>query len=716
MEMEKEMKKFRSLAFKGGITLTTITLGLFVIIILIVNVRGKKLIIKESSRMIEKTGNKAIGDITIRSREIASLTRNLGAIAEKLPKDETFFHKVLPNVLDFNNDLAVAGGGVWPEPFQFHKNVERRSFFWGREKDGTFKYYDDYNKPGPGYHNEEWYVTVRYLKPGRPSWSISYVDPYSYQPMVTCTVATYEGDKIKGTVTIDLKLEGLKAFMDEVQKEMGGYVFLLDRNNKFLTFPKTKLVQKTTEDSKGNKTTDFIFVSDFTKKEPLFAPISKELEQMDKEILARASKMPGYRADLIEKIDKDSYQIDKAGAEYLAAVIADPLKSDISKTRLFKSFTIDNDFITKEKSIVYLFSIPDSYWKFVAVKPLSEAEAVATHITRELVLFMVVSILILIIVMTFIMFRSLVTPLNILMDGVKEISSGNLKNKVEFESTDELGKLAYFFNEMSAELLIHQENLEGLVEKRTQQLKDAMEELWGEMELAKKIQTVLLPQKPEIIGYDIAASLYPADEVGGDYFDVISEGGYNWIIIGDVSGHGVPAGLIMMMAQTAIHTVLTENPGILPSQLLTVINKIISNNVSRLGEDKYMTMTVLAVHKDGSFTFSGLHQDILVYRSNTKKLDIIETQGMWLGIQTDISDMNNVLNMKLDKGDCMLLYTDGLTEAVDKNGKMYGDDKLAEMIKNNGDKKASEIHKIINDSIESFETPDDVTLLVLKRL
>ena len=115
---------------------------------------------------------------------------------------------------------------------------------------------------------------------------------------------------------------------------------------------------------------------------------------------------------------------------------------------------------------------------------------------------------------------------------------------------------------MYSRLAMLKDNLEHLVEERTAELVKAMSALWGEMELAKKIQTVLLPRAPAISGLEIAAYMRPADEVGGDYYDVINAQGIDWLVIGDVSGHGVPAGLIMMMVQTAIHTVLEGKPNL----------------------------------------------------------------------------------------------------------------------------------------------------------
>lgn len=248
-----------------------------------------------------------------------------------------------------------------------------------------------------------------------------------------------------------------------------------------------------------------------------------------------------------------------------------------------------------------------------------------------------------------------------------------------------------------------------------QKLQKAMEEIWGEMELAKKIQTVLLPEHPEIKGYDIIASLDPADEVGGDYYDVISVGGYKWIVIGDVSGHGVPAGLVMMMVQTAIHTVLLDNPGVQPSQLLAVINRTIYQNIQKMHEAKHMTIVVLAGGVNGDFTFAGLHEDILVWRAETETVESIETDGMWIGMEEDIEDLLSTETLSLKPGDCMVLFTDGVTEARGKDGSFFGNQRLVKLIEQFGPYPVDEIHSNVMAVLESYEKPDDVTLVIIKR-
>jgi len=237
-----------------------------------------------------------------------------------------------------------------------------------------------------------------------------------------------------------------------------------------------------------------------------------------------------------------------------------------------------------------------------------------------------------------------------------------------------------------------------------------------EMELARKIQTVLLPKNPVISGYEIAASCEPSDEVGGDYYDVISVGGFDWIVIGDVSGHGVTAGLVMMMVQTAIHTMLIQNPQVPPSRLLSVINRTIYENIVRMDEQKHMTIIVIACGKDGFFDFSGLHEDILFWCAETRKVNKIATDGMWIGLEPDISHLLPLSEFRMGNGDCIVLYTDGITEAWGADGKMFGEERLIKVIEQFGDRSAAEIHKAILDALKDYDKPDDVTLLVMKRM
>jgi len=309
-------------------------------------------------------------------------------------------------------------------------------------------------------------------------------------------------------------------------------------------------------------------------------------------------------------------------------------------------------------------------------------------------------------------FKNVCSSLFLFANQLSKLAYQNLLLRENKELLTKLNReLEQRVQERTAELA--QSNIE--LNKANQELGRTMNELWGEMELAKKIQTILLPKKPEISGYDIVASCDPASEVGGDYYDVISVGGFDWIVIGDVSGHGVTSGLVMMMVQTAIHTVLLQNPQVPPAKLLWVINHIIYENIVRMDEQKHMTIVVLACGKDGHFCFSGLHEDILIRRADSGNVENIETDGMWIGLEPDISETLSVNALKMEPGDCMVLYTDGITEAWGQGIGLFGTERLIKVIESCGDKSAFEIHAAILQALKTYEKPDDVTLFVMKR-
>ena len=316
-------------------------------------------------------------------------------------------------------------------------------FFWGRESDGSLKYYDDYNQPGPGYHHEEWYVAVRHAKPGTCSWSESYMDPYSYQPMVTCTVATFDQDaKFSGTVTIDLKLHGLQELADSLQKQTGGYVFILDRNNKFITFPEPTLVKKITQENQGSHTEEFIFASDFAKKSPLFTPLSEAFTAMNQNILKQASQDENYDPNIAIKIRDDSYQIDQEKADLLSAVFINPLKK--KKTELYQKMTLENDFFLNEPSTAFIFHIPESYWKLVIVKPNVEINAVANKISEVLILYLLAMTLVILGITYFVFLRKVAKPLIILSRATHKLGQGDIsvnKQHKFYKRQDEMGAM-----------------------------------------------------------------------------------------------------------------------------------------------------------------------------------------------------------------------------------------------------------------------------------
>lgn len=250
------------------------------------------------------------------------------------------------------------------------------------------------------------------------------------------------------------------------------------------------------------------------------------------------------------------------------------------------------------------------------------------------------------------------------------------------------------------------------------ELRKARDALWGEMKLAKKIQTSILPANDRLGNYQVAALMLPAEEVGGDYYDFFETvSGEQWVTIGDVSGHGVESGLIMMMTQTSIISVLNTANGLLPSKLLSSINTIIRNNIIRLDVERYMTL--MAVHlTNSSLLLAGKHTDLLVLRSSDLSVETVSTEGTWIGITDDIEGCMKDIEITINRGDIILLYTDGATEGKNFSGEMFGDERLIKSFKIHSGLPVNEIVQNMLADILEFQQyqDDDITLLVIKKI
>ena len=249
------------------------------------------------------------------------------------------------------------------------------------------------------------------------------------------------------------------------------------------------------------------------------------------------------------------------------------------------------------------------------------------------------------------------------------------------------------------------------------ELKKARDALWSEMELAKRIQTALLPNKQRIKGFDIASVMLPAKEVGGDYYDIIeTPEGEKWITIGDVSGHGVDSGLIMMMAQTCISSTVISNRHCQPSELLNSVNHVIRENISRLGSDHYMTMMAMRFN-ESKMTIAGKHQDVIIYRSALNKTETVSIDGTWLGITDKIDNYLTDTSINIGGGDIVLLFSDGVTESTDKNGDMYSQVRLEQSLNQYADLPINRILEKIIEDVSNFqeEQYDDMSLVIVKK-
>jgi serine phosphatase RsbU (regulator of sigma subunit) len=241
--------------------------------------------------------------------------------------------------------------------------------------------------------------------------------------------------------------------------------------------------------------------------------------------------------------------------------------------------------------------------------------------------------------------------------------------------------------------------------------------LTAELEIARRIQTSLLPATLHVPGLEIAARMETFTEVGGDYYDVIAVEGGAWLGIGDVSGHGLTAGLSMLMLQSAVGAAVRCQPHALPSEITAHVNRLVFDNVrNRLGRDDYATLSLLRYHSEGTVVVAGAHEDLVVFRAATGSTELHAPEGTWVGL-SEVPPAKEDVRLTLATGDIMLLLTDGATEARDEGGRLFGIERVCEVLRATAHQPVETICSALWQQIDawSHERTDDVTLVVARQ-
>ncbi len=243
------------------------------------------------------------------------------------------------------------------------------------------------------------------------------------------------------------------------------------------------------------------------------------------------------------------------------------------------------------------------------------------------------------------------------------------------------------------------------------------ERMQRELEIAKEIQIRLLPDTiPTVNGIAVSTVMRTAREVGGDYYDCIKFNDDKMaIVIGDVAGKGVPAGMIVLIIRTVLHILAKEHVST-SDLLIGLSNRVYSQMESR----EFMTLLYLFwdnTQKVMRYASAG-HEHILHYVHKTGKIRRIKSGGIAIGMHDDMAQFVSEKEIKVDKGDTIVLYTDGITEARSKSGDMYGLDRLQEKMSECCEKSPEEQKQIIIKDINEFtagcEQYDDITMIVCK--
>ncbi|GFK94588.1 Phosphoserine phosphatase RsbU [Fundidesulfovibrio magnetotacticus] len=297
--------------------------------------------------------------------------------------------------------------------------------------------------------------------------------------------------------------------------------------------------------------------------------------------------------------------------------------------------------------------------------------------------------------------RTATRPVQELARAARRLAAGDFEARAPERGRDELAELARAFNDMAPHLL--------------ERLK-----LKGDMALAMEVQQHLLPHRPpDIRGLDVAATSLYCDETGGDYFDFLEfaqeDAAHADIVVGDVTGHGMPAALFMASGRALLRGRAMGLPG--PALLLTEVNRLLWQDTQLSG--RFITLFFLRLdHKARELIWCRAgHDPAILHDPRAGTFEILMGSGIPLGVEPDWT-YTEKRRPWLEPGQLLLLYTDGIHEAVNPDGAMYGRERLKAVLAANANAPASTVVNALMADLKVFKDglplEDDVTLVVVK--
>jgi len=341
-----------------------------------------------------------------------------------------------------------------------------------------------------------------------------------------------------------------------------------------------------------------------------------------------------------------------------------------------------------------------------AVWEVQDTGVSAGQFGKEILVFTVVlSVLFVVIAfsLNFLVGNSILKPIQAMMKMVTLVRDGKFNQKIGVVTNDELGILGDGMNEMA----------EGLIER------DRMRQ---SLYLAKEVQQALLPRRaPEIQGLDIACRSVYCDETGGDYYDFIAgaegDAGILSVVVGDVSGHGISSALLMATARAFLRQRSARAGSIV--HIVSDVNRQLTQDVEESGGFMTLFYLTLDAKQNRLHWVRAGHDPAILYDPGTDRFEELRGVGVALGVQIDAkfeqNEKNNLANQQI-----IILGTDGIWEARNPRGQMFGKEPIYSIIRQNHAASAAEIltnsFNVLDRFMEGSAPEDDVTMIVIKIL
>lgn len=578
------------------------------------------------------------------------------AVQEEIDLAGNLYHIVAP--LCEGNDTVSSIYFSSANGFMISYDKNSDNMFEGKTAGQPAELFVDHYDP----RDRDWYQEA--VETGKSVFTETYLDTFG-RLLISCAAPVYgRGTKPVGVLAMDILIEDINHSVVSARVGNRGYVFLMNHDGYVVSAPDLAVVDGTYE--------------------------SVNLMEQE-EMKTLAERMASGQSGLISFV--------KDGEDVFAAF------EPIAPTGWSMAMVLPQEEVIAPAVVSYENILENT----------SRANAQMEGIVHSaMVGVLALSALILLGVLFFAEVRSrkITEPITRLTKEVAVIGQGNLDHTVEMHTGDELETLGNAFNQMTKSLGEYMENLAEVTADR--------ERIATELNVASTIQSSMLPcifpAFPDQKDFDIYADMHPAKAVGGDFYDFFkTDENHLWVVIADVSGKGVPAALFMVIAKTMLKNY--AGFGASPAEVLAIVNnRLCENNEA----DMFVTVFIGVFEiSSGIFTFSNAgHNYPLLYRKGGAFDWLKSSPDFVIAGMEGMKFRDN--RVAIHPGDRLFLYTDGVTEALNRKEELYGDDRLIETLNRPETREMSidELVTYMKADLASYadgaEQADDITMLVLE--
>lgn len=527
---------------------------------------------------------------------------------------------------------------------------------------GVMISYDKYSDSGESQGNYNFFESSWYTQAKEAETLIftdTYLDGYGRGETISCAAPFYDAaDNFAGVVSMDVLISDINDSVIAMDYVNGAYAFLLDTNGKVIAAPEAF------RDTVGNN-----IVTDDNAR---LHGIADQILSGESGIAATDQAYYAYAP--IEGIDWI------LGVYFPTSVITektDDITAVISENTSDTAQSIQN-------SILLAITIFVAGFIIIVIGVYFISKVFADRVVQ---------------------------PLLFLQKDVQMISKGNLEHRAKIIQDDEIGELANAFNNMSASLQEYIKNLSSVMAEK--------ERIGAELNVATQIQADMLPSIfpafPEREEFDIYATMQPAKEVGGDFYDFfLVDEDHLAVVIADVSGKGVPAALFMVIAKTLLKN--RAQMGDSPAKVLEVVNnQLCENNKAEMFVTVWFGVMQISTGK--IVAANAGHEKPIIRKADGEFEIFKDKHGFVMGGMEGMKYKE--YELEIEKGGCLFVYTDGVPEATSSESELFGMERLVQVLNEEKDAPLPDILKSVKVSIDKFvkDAPqfDDITMLALYR-